>query len=169
MVKCQRLEKETLCLDLELMTDYNKLSDAELYLSQHTAKTVIIDEVQRMPALFSVLRALIDQRREPARFILLGSANPEVVLGTSESLAGRIAYLELPPFLLGEIEDSYKISVIRAFCITCWGLKNLMTCSGISRWVHHGKGLWQSRLPAGYPQTGSCFSIAPMMAQSSTL
>jgi predicted AAA+ superfamily ATPase len=105
----KRLIKESLYLDLELMSDYSKLSDAELYLLQHADKTVIIDEVQRMPGLFPVLRALIDQKREPGRFILLGSASPDLVKQTSESLAGRIAYLELTPFLFEEIADSHKI------------------------------------------------------------
>jgi uncharacterized protein len=105
----KRLTRESLYLDLELLSDYSKLSDAEFYLSQHTDKAVIIDEVQRMPALFPVLRALIDQKREPGRFILLGSAGPDLVRQSSESLAGRIAYLELSPFLLEEVIDRYQI------------------------------------------------------------
>ena len=99
----QKLAKPTLYLDLELETDARKLDDAETFLKLHVDKCVIIDEVQRKPSLFALLRALIDQQREPARFILLGSASPDLIKNTSESLAGRISYLELAPFSLSEI------------------------------------------------------------------
>lgn len=74
-------------------------------------KCVIIDEVQRMPELFTLLRALVDQRREPARFILLGSASPDLLRHSAESLAGRIAHFELMPFSLGEIRDQMLLHV----------------------------------------------------------
>jgi predicted AAA+ superfamily ATPase len=69
---------------------------------------VIIDEVQRKKDLFPVLRALIDQKRKPGRFLLLGSAGPELLRNSSESLAGRIAYHELTPFLLQELPGKFK-------------------------------------------------------------
>lgn len=100
-----QLSKDTLYLDLELDSDRFKLSRAEWFLSQHADKCVIIDEVQRMPELFPLLRALIDQKREPARFILLGSASPDMIRHSSESLAGRIAYFELMPFGYPEVVD----------------------------------------------------------------
>jgi uncharacterized protein len=90
-------------LDLELPSDWNKLNDAELYLSQFTRSLIIIDEIQRMPALFPLLRALVDQHRVPGRFLILGSASPELMRNASESLAGRIIYHELSPFSLDEI------------------------------------------------------------------
>jgi predicted AAA+ superfamily ATPase len=75
-------------------------------LSHHADKLVILDEVQQMPALFQVLRGLIDQGRRQgqsaARFLLLGSATGELLRQSSESLAGRVAYLELPPLQLLE-------------------------------------------------------------------
>lgn len=98
----KRLKKSSVYLDLELPSDAAKLQDAELFLSQHTDKCVIIDEVQRNKSLFPLLRALIDQHRIPARFILLGSASPELIRDSSESLAGRVAYFQLHPIQLDE-------------------------------------------------------------------
>ena len=93
-------------LDLESPSDRQKLTDPEAYLSHHADKLVILDEVQQMPALFQVLRGLIDQGRRQgqgaARFLLLGSATGELLRQSSESLAGRVAYLELPPLQLLE-------------------------------------------------------------------
>lgn len=97
------LPKESLYLDLELTSDYRKLDEAQDYLSQHSNKCVLIDEIQVRPELFALLRALVDQKREPARFIILGSASPYIVKNNSETLAGRIAYHELAPFSLSEI------------------------------------------------------------------
>jgi len=90
-------------LDLELLSDWNKLRDPELYLRQYSNTLVIIDEIQRMPALFPLLRALVDQNRTAGRFLILGSASPDLIQKASESLAGRIVYHELQPFSLGEI------------------------------------------------------------------
>lgn len=99
----QQLSKSTLYLDLELESDAQKLIDAETYLNHYTDTCVILDEIQRMPRLFPLLRALIDQQREPARFILLGSASPDLLRDSSESLAGRISYVELMPFSWPEV------------------------------------------------------------------
>jgi predicted AAA+ superfamily ATPase len=95
--------KTVVYLDLEWEEDRAKLSDAGTYLMQHEDKCVIIDEVQILPHLFGILRALVDKKREPARFILLGSASPTLMRNSAESLAGRIAYHELAPFSLVEI------------------------------------------------------------------
>ena len=84
-----------LYLDLEKSTDRNRLADAHSYLEQYQDRCVILDEAQLMPHLFSALRPLIDEYRKPGRFILLGSASPALVKGVSESLAGRIRYMEL--------------------------------------------------------------------------
>ena len=96
------VKKPVLYLDLERAADRLKLQDAESYLAQHMDKCVIIDEVQFMPGLFQVLRPLIDDKRVPGRFLLTGSASPELIRGVSESLAGRIGYVELSPFTLLE-------------------------------------------------------------------
>lgn len=92
-----------LYLDLEAPSDINKMKDPELFLNHLSDKTVIIDEVQTLPDLFPVFRSLIDEDRRPSRFILLGSASPELLQRSSESLAGRVTYRELFPFLLSEI------------------------------------------------------------------
>lgn len=100
-------KKQTLYLDLELESHYNRLqNDAESYLSKNSDKLIIIDEVQRMPKLFALLRALIDMDRKPARFLLLGSSSPHLIKGVSESLAGRIAYLDLGGINLREAQKS---------------------------------------------------------------
>ena len=103
-----QLSKPSLFLDLESDSDRQKLEDAETYLKAHAEKCVIIDEIQLKPELFSLLRHLIDIRREPMRFLLLGSASPDLIRKTSDSLAGRIAYHELAPLSLLEIENSDK-------------------------------------------------------------
>jgi predicted AAA+ superfamily ATPase len=105
LVKNLKLEKDNLYLDLEKSSDRAKLVDPELFLKAHADKTVILDEIQLMPELFSELRSLIDEQREPGRFILLGSASPDLIRKSADSLAGRIGYLELTPFYLGEIDS----------------------------------------------------------------
>ncbi len=94
-------------LDLESERDRSKLAQAELYLEGHLDKLVILDEVHRAPGLFPVLRGLIDQARRQGhgagRYLLLGSASLEVLQQSGETLAGRIAYLELTPLNVLEI------------------------------------------------------------------
>ena len=97
--------KPTLYLDLELQSDLNKLDDAELFFSYHTDKLVVVDEVQNKKELYPLLRGLVDKTREPGQFLLIGSASPELIRHSSESLAGRIAYHELFPFDLTEIPE----------------------------------------------------------------
>lgn len=95
-------------LDLELPSDYNKLNRAELYLDELKNKLVIIDEIQYRAELFPLLRGLIDRQRKPGRFMLLGSASPDLIRKSSESLAGRIVYHELTSLLLPEINNTNK-------------------------------------------------------------
>jgi len=97
------LGKAAIYLDLERPSDLVKLSDPELYLERHASSLVILDEIQRVPGLFPVLRSLVDAKRRPGRFLVLGSASPALVQGASESLAGRIAYLELSPLHASEV------------------------------------------------------------------
>ncbi len=97
------LRTSSLYLDLERPSDVARLQQAELFLGTVADQTVVLDEVQRMPDLFPLLRSLIDDDRRPGRFILLGSASPELLRRASESLAGRISYLEMHPFLLPEV------------------------------------------------------------------
>jgi uncharacterized protein len=90
-------------LDLELPSDQNKLREPELYFNRHDRTLVIIDEIQRQPALFPVIRAMVDQNRIPGRFLILGSASPDLLKNSAESLAGRVVYHELSPFHLAEV------------------------------------------------------------------
>lgn len=98
------LFKPALYLDLENLADATRLENALVFLGSNQSRCVIIDEVQRRPDLFPILRSVIDQHRVPARFLLLGSANPNMIQLTSETLAGRIAYTELTPFTITEIQ-----------------------------------------------------------------
>ena len=98
------LDMETVYLDLEDERDRAKLAaDPHFFLKTYQDQCVVLDEVQQMPEIFRLLRGIIDEYRWPGRFILLGSASPELLRQSSESLAGRIAYLELSPFSLSEI------------------------------------------------------------------
>lgn len=99
-------KKPTLYLDLENPLDARKLEDAYTFLTDNKDKCIIIDEVQIIPSLFAVLRSVIDSNRRNGKFILLGSASPQLVRGISESLAGRIVYKELSPLNLVELPES---------------------------------------------------------------
>lgn len=94
-------QRPSIYLDLESDADRAKLTEPELYLSQHSDKLVILDEVHRLPNLFQNLRGLIDRGRRNGRkaghFLLLGSASIDLLKQSGETLAGRIAYLEMGP------------------------------------------------------------------------
>lgn len=94
--------KNSLYLDLERPRDAERLRDPDLFLGQHQDELVCLDEVQRMPQLFPLLRSLIDDDPRPGRFLLLGSASPDLIRFGSESLAGRLAVHELTPFTVAE-------------------------------------------------------------------
>ena len=99
---------DSVYLDLESPADRARLSDPELYLAGHEERLVILDEVHRAPELFQSLRGLIDRGRRAGRgagrFLLLGSASMDLLRQSGETLAGRIAYLELNPFDVSEVD-----------------------------------------------------------------
>lgn len=97
-------QDKVLILDLDLPSDQRRLTDAELFLTEHADRLICIDEVQLKPDLFPLLRALVDMDRRPGRFLILGSASRDLIRQSSETLAGRIHYLELTPFRFPEIE-----------------------------------------------------------------
>ena len=101
------LYRDALYLDLELPSAQRQLDDPEAFLMAHAQQLVILDEVQLMPELFGILRGVIDQRRRmgqvSGQFLLLGSATGVLMQQSSESLAGRVAYVELPPLQASEI------------------------------------------------------------------
>lgn len=94
-------------LDLERPSDQAKIRDPELFFNLQrasgTASLFCLDEIQRVPEIFPLLRSLVDDERRNGQFLLLGSASRDLLRQTSESLAGRITYLELTPFLADEL------------------------------------------------------------------
>lgn len=104
-----KLAKPVHYIDLELSSDYNKLENPELYLSRLSEQCIVIDEIQRKPDLFPLLRALIDRTGENCQFIITGSASPDLLRQSTESLAGRIAYVEINPFSIDELPNFISI------------------------------------------------------------
>jgi len=98
-------QADSIYLDLEKPSDIRKLSEPELYFDMHSDKLICLDEIQRRPEIFPVLRSVIDERGRPGQFLILGSATTDLLRQSSETLAGRISYLELTPFLLTEIKE----------------------------------------------------------------
>lgn len=94
---------KSLYFDLESPSEKAIFKDPEFFLSSLEASTIVIDEVQRMPELYELLRSLVDKNKTKGKYLLLGSASPHLVQGVSETLAGRIAYIEIDPFNLSEI------------------------------------------------------------------
>ncbi len=96
----------TLYLDLERTADRRKLEDAEAFLQSQIGHLTVLDEVQYVPGLFAELRGIIDVRRQAGeramQFLLLGSASLDLIQKASETLAGRVVYLEMPPIGLDE-------------------------------------------------------------------
>ena len=93
--------KKASFFDLESQADLQRLQNPEMMLGSLKG-LVVLDEIQVMPALFNVLRVLADRPRNPARFLILGSASPDILKRTSESLAGRVEFVELGGFDLLE-------------------------------------------------------------------
>ena len=107
------LDKPVHYLDLELDSDLAKLDDPESYLRQFENQLLVIDEVQRKPDLFRIIRGLVDIRKrageKSGHFLLLGSASKELLQQSSETLAGRIRYLELTPFTANELHQNDRL------------------------------------------------------------
>ena len=96
-------------LDLERPSDLRKLENAEWFLTSQKGKLICIDEIQRQPELFPLIRSLVDEWNSPGCFLILGSASRDLLKQSSESLAGRISYKRLTPFLWEELEGGYTI------------------------------------------------------------
>ena len=94
--------KNSLYLDLQLPEDRNKLSDPSAFFQYNQDRLICLDEIQYTPDLFGLLRALIDQKKSNSRFLILGSASRDLIRQSSETLAGRIAFLPICPFHLKE-------------------------------------------------------------------
>jgi uncharacterized protein len=103
--------KKTVYVDAEKNSDFEKLKhNAEEFLQSYINDCVLIDEVQRIPSLFPLLRAMIDEKRKPSRYIITGSASPSLLKGASESLAGRVVYFHLHPIGLHELPSTIKMN-----------------------------------------------------------
>jgi predicted AAA+ superfamily ATPase len=105
----EELSQNLLYLDLEKPSDVQKLENAEWFLGQQKGKLICLDEIQRTPEIFPLLRSLVDEWEGNGHFLILGSASRELIMQSSESLAGRISYKELTPFLYREIAENFKL------------------------------------------------------------
>jgi len=95
-----------LYLDLQNINDLNKLHDPSLFFEANQEHTICLDEIQLKPNLFSILRSVIDKNRINGKFILLGSASRDLIQKTSESLAGRVGFVNLSPFTISELKNT---------------------------------------------------------------
>lgn len=105
-------KRPSLYLDLEDHRDLAKLTNPISYLESHADKLIILDEIQRKPDIFMALRGIIDKRRRAGnrfgQFLILGSASLDLLQQSSESLAGRITYVEMTPITTSELPKKYK-------------------------------------------------------------
>jgi len=102
-------ERELIYLDLERQSDLQKLDEAEWFFQSQKDKIICLDEIQRKPELFPLIRSLADEWRKSGSFIILGSASGDLLKQSSESLAGRITYKRLTPFLWEEIKQKGEL------------------------------------------------------------
>ncbi|MCK5785174.1 MAG: ATP-binding protein [Candidatus Sabulitectum sp.] len=103
-------KRATVYLDLQDRAHRRMLEEPELLFLEHQDDLICLDEIQMVPEFFSILRSEVDKNRRPGRFLILGSASRDLIRQTSESLAGRIALLDLTPFLFSEIESVTQTS-----------------------------------------------------------
>jgi uncharacterized protein len=104
------IDKESIYLDLEKPSDLSKLEDPEWFLGLQKDKLICLDEIQRKPEVFPLMRSLVDQWDGNGHFLVLGSASRDLLRQSSESLSGRISYKRLTPFLFSEIKNEIQIS-----------------------------------------------------------
>jgi len=96
-------------LDLQKPSDLARLSDPQYFMELNRGRLICLDEIQRKPDLFPLLRSLVDEWGGNGHFLLLGSASRDLLRQSSESLAGRISYKELTPFLFDEVAEQSQI------------------------------------------------------------
>ncbi len=153
----------TLYLDLEKISDRNKLTDPELFFRLNTNKLIILDEIQQLPEIFPALRSIIDEQNRNGQFLILGSASRDLIRQSSETLAGRIAYFKLTPFTLEEITEGEhtEISQLHSFWLRGGFPRSFMaTDEEVSyTWRHN---FIETFLQRDLPQMG--FNIPPETA-----
>ena len=103
MAKQSLKHYNSIYLDLQNREHNARLSEPELFFDLHRDKLICLDEIQLVPDFFAVMRSEIDMDRRPGRFLILGSASQDLIRQSSETLAGRIEYIELSPFQIDEI------------------------------------------------------------------
>jgi len=103
--------KESIYLDLEDPRDFAKLRDPLAFLEANNSKLICIDEVQRYPEIFQIFRVYLDQNNRPGQLLLLGSASKDLIRQSSETLAGRISYIEINPFVASEVKNLNRLWV----------------------------------------------------------
>lgn len=103
--KLLETQRALLYLDLEKTSDLRKLDESEWFFSTQKERLICIDEIQRKPELFALIRSLVDEWENNGQFLVLGSASRDLLRQSSESLAGRITYKQLTPFLWEEVKD----------------------------------------------------------------
>jgi len=103
------MQEQAIYLDMESPRDLARIQEPELFFEQNEDKLLVIDEIQHRSDLFPVLRSVIDRNRKNGRFLLLGSASPELIRNSSESLAGRIAYEALDGLHYSEIQTKHTL------------------------------------------------------------
>jgi len=102
--------KDHVYLDLERPSDLEKLNDAEWFFNSNKGKILCIDEIQRKPELFPIIRSITDDWGSKGAFLILGSASRNLIQQSSETLAGRIRYLYLSPLLFSEVKNDYTLN-----------------------------------------------------------
>lgn len=121
-------KEDTHFFDLESPKDIARLANPELILSSLKG-TVILDEIQRVPDLFPVLRVLADRDDKDTRFLILGSASPELINSSSESLAGRVSLITISGFSINELDDKeIKKNWLRGGFPKAYLARNLESC-----------------------------------------
>lgn len=104
-----RDRQDVIYLDLERPSDFRKLDEPEWFFTSQKDKLICIDEIQRKPDLFPLIRSLTDEWGQNGKFLVLGSASRDLLKQSSESLAGRITYIRLTPFLWDEIRSESSL------------------------------------------------------------
>jgi len=103
--------ENSLYLDLEDPRDYAKLQNPLVYLEANQNSLICIDEVQRYPEIFQIFRSYLDKNNRPGQLLLLGSASRDLIRQSSETLAGRVSYIEIGPFVASEVKDYKRLWV----------------------------------------------------------
>lgn len=104
-------KSNALYLDLEDPVDVAKLAEPSSFLDANSEKIICMDEIQRAPEIFQVLRSYLDKNKRNGQLLLLGSASRDLIRQSSESLAGRVSFLEITPFLANEVENVRRLWV----------------------------------------------------------